>query len=94
MANWLNDQLTSLGVETKLVDLGKQELEGQVLDLPPAILGTIGKDPAKKTVLIYGHFDVQPVSTVTLSQYAKLIIIKLPRHSNPMAGTPILSPWL
>lgn len=62
MANWLNDQLTGLGVETKFVDLGKQELDGQVLDLPPAILGKIGNDPAKKTVLIYGHFDVQPVS--------------------------------
>jgi Cys-Gly metallodipeptidase DUG1 len=62
MAKWLNDQLTALGVETKFVDLGKQELDGQVLDLPPAVLGKIGSDAAKKTVLIYGHFDVQPVS--------------------------------
>jgi Cys-Gly metallodipeptidase DUG1 len=62
MAHWLNDQLKALGVDTKLVDLGKQVLDGQELDLPPAILGTLGTDPSKKTVLIYGHFDVQPVS--------------------------------
>jgi len=37
-------------------------MEGQQLKLPPAILGRIGSDPKKKTVLIYGHFDVQPVS--------------------------------
>jgi Cys-Gly metallodipeptidase DUG1 len=75
MANWLNDQLTSLGVETKLVDLGKQELDGQVLDLPPAILGKIGNDPAKKTVLIYGHFDVQPASTSSYKVLARLIVV-------------------
>ena len=62
MAEWLNGQLKSLGVDTKLVDLGKHTMDGEELDLPPAILGTVGNDPAKKTVLIYGHFDVQPVS--------------------------------
>jgi Cys-Gly metallodipeptidase DUG1 len=62
MASVLDDQLRSYGVETKLVDLGEHEFEGQQLKLPPAILGRIGTDPTKKTVLIYGHFDVQPVS--------------------------------
>ena len=61
MANWLNEQLKAVGVETQLADLGKQEIEGLILDLPPAILGRIGNDPKKKTILIYGHFDVQPV---------------------------------
>lgn len=60
MSNWLNAQLQSLGVDTKQVELGTQELQGQTLPLPPAVLGSIGKDPKKKTVLIYGHFDVQP----------------------------------
>jgi len=55
-------QLHQLGVETKLVDLGTHEMQGQTLQLPPAIIGRLGSDPAKKTVLVYGHYDVQPVS--------------------------------
>jgi len=62
MAKWLNNQLTGLGVETKLVDLGTHVMDGQELPLPPAILGKIGNDKSKKTVLIYGHFDVQPAN--------------------------------
>ncbi|PFH51172.1 hypothetical protein AMATHDRAFT_3303 [Amanita thiersii Skay4041] len=62
MAHWLDSQLKTLGVETKLVDLGTHLLDGQELPLPPAILGKIGNDPNKKTVLIYGHFDVQPAN--------------------------------
>lgn len=61
MAEWLDAELKQLGVDTKLVDLGKHTMDGQELPLPPAILGRIGNDPSKKTVLIYGHFDVQPV---------------------------------
>jgi len=62
MAEWLNAQLKAVGVSTQLVNLGKQVLEGKELDLPPAILGRIGNDPKKKTVLVYGHFDVQPAN--------------------------------
>lgn len=61
MADWLNAQLTQLGVTTQLVDLGRHTMDGQDLPLPPAILGRIGNNKEKKTVLIYGHFDVQPV---------------------------------
>ncbi|OCH87162.1 CNDP dipeptidase [Obba rivulosa] len=60
MGSWLQGQLNSLGVETKQVDLGKHIMDGQELQLPPAILGRIGDDPKKKTVLVYGHYDVQP----------------------------------
>jgi Cys-Gly metallodipeptidase DUG1 len=67
MANWLNDQLRAVGVTTQLTDLGKQHLEGQELPLPPAILGKLGDDNDKKTILVYGHFDVQPVSMIGLS---------------------------
>ena len=61
MSAWLDGQLKGLGVTTKLVDLGKHVMDGQELPLPPAILGRIGDDPKKKTVLVYGHYDVQPV---------------------------------
>ncbi|KAL4071809.1 hypothetical protein J3A83DRAFT_4358217 [Scleroderma citrinum] len=60
MGNYLNDQLVSLGVTTRLVDLGTHEMQGQTLPLPPAILGRLGEDKNKRTVLIYGHYDVQP----------------------------------
>jgi len=60
MANYLNDQLKSVGVTTQLTELGTQELEGKTIPLPPAILGKIGEDKNKKTILLYGHFDVQP----------------------------------
>ncbi|KAF7334577.1 CNDP dipeptidase [Mycena venus] len=62
MSNWLNKQLQAVGVTTKQVDLGQHVMDGQTLPLPPAILGRIGEDPGKKTILIYGHFDVQPAS--------------------------------
>ncbi|KAJ2983433.1 hypothetical protein NUW54_g10637 [Trametes sanguinea] len=60
MGTWLNNQLQSLGVTTKLADVGKHVVDGQELPLPPIILGRIGDDPSKKTVLVYGHYDVQP----------------------------------
>lgn len=41
---------------------GKQTLDGQEIDLPPALLGKYGNDKSKKTVLLYAHYDVQPVS--------------------------------
>jgi acetylornithine deacetylase/succinyl-diaminopimelate desuccinylase-like protein len=42
------------------VDLGPQPESD--LQLPPVILGYLGKDPTKKTVCIYGHLDVQPAN--------------------------------
>ncbi|KAI6126896.1 hypothetical protein F5141DRAFT_1186199 [Pisolithus sp. B1] len=62
MGTWLNHQLVSLGVTTKLVDLGTHVMRSQRLPLPPAILGKLGEDKNKRTVLIYGHYDVQPVN--------------------------------
>uniref|UniRef100_A0A0K0EFW0 M20_dimer domain-containing protein n=1 Tax=Strongyloides stercoralis TaxID=6248 RepID=A0A0K0EFW0_STRER len=54
-------ELEKLGVECKKIANGKQTLpDGVVLDLPPVLFGTYGKDPSKKTLLVYGHLDVQP----------------------------------
>ncbi|KAH8083356.1 CNDP dipeptidase [Cristinia sonorae] len=60
MVDWFDGQLRSYGVQTEQVDLGYQTVDGQQLKLPNAILGRIGDDPNKKTVLVYGHMDVQP----------------------------------
>ena len=62
MADFIKGQLEALGVTVRLVPLGKQILDGQEVDLPPAILASIGNDPKKKTVGLYAHYDVQPVS--------------------------------
>ena len=61
MADFLKAELEALGVKVKFVPLGKQVLDGQEIDLPPAILGEIGNDKSKKTVGLYAHYDVQPV---------------------------------
>lgn len=43
--------------------IGKQTLcDGTQLDLPPVLFGKFGNDKHKKTVLIYGHLDVQPAA--------------------------------
>ncbi|XP_030385863.1 cytosolic non-specific dipeptidase [Scaptodrosophila lebanonensis] len=61
MVDWTADKLKALGTDIELVDLGKQTLPtGLEIPLPKALLGTLGKDPKKKTVLVYGHLDVQP----------------------------------
>ncbi|GAA5885989.1 hypothetical protein JCM6882_004224 [Rhodosporidiobolus microsporus] len=60
MGAWLQKELEKLGAEIRSVPLGKHVLDGQEVELPPVLLGGIGNDPAKKTILIYGHYDVQP----------------------------------
>ena len=53
--------LKSYGAVTRFVDIGEQTMhDGTKLKLPPIILGQLGTDPAKKTLLVYGHMDVQP----------------------------------
>lgn len=61
MGNWLRDRLNDYGVDTKLVDLNKIV---PTPELPNLVLGKIDGAPGNnlKTVLVYGHYDVQPVS--------------------------------
>lgn len=94
MADWLLAQLAAAGVTAEKRAIGTHKLGGKEVDLPPVIIGQIGKDPKKvsgsgafdnllyaaegvsfvrwkvessqadchtqKTLLIYGHYDVQP----------------------------------
>ncbi|KAF8585641.1 putative cytosolic nonspecific dipeptidase [Ramaria rubella] len=60
MAAFLKAELEAIGVTVRLADLGKHTLDGQELQLPPAILGSLGNDKHKRTILLYAHYDVQP----------------------------------
>ncbi|KAJ3174925.1 hypothetical protein HDU87_006591 [Geranomyces variabilis] len=62
MGEWLVKELKALGATVNVHHPGKQTIEGQQLDLPPIVLGTYGTDPAKKTICVYGHYDVQPAA--------------------------------
>lgn len=63
MAAFLVNELTTLGfTDIQLKDLGIQPppVADPELKLPPIVLARYGTDPSKKTVLVYGHYDVQP----------------------------------
>ena len=60
MGAWLKNKLAEVGCDVSSHDLGMQTLDGQEVQLPPVIVGEYGRDPSKKTVLVYGHYDVQP----------------------------------
>lgn len=78
MGAFLKGELEAVGAEVTSVPLGKQTLDGQELDLPPALLAKIGDDPNKKTILCYGHYDVQPVC-FTLFFITNLLLITIAR---------------
>lgn len=49
-AAWLETKFRQIGLEVKVVETGGH----------PAVVAHTPRDPAKRTVLIYGHYDVQP----------------------------------
>jgi Cys-Gly metallodipeptidase DUG1 len=59
MAQFLESELTSLGASVELRQLGKQPDHPEI-DLPPVVLARYGVDEDKRTILVYGHYDVQP----------------------------------
>ena len=57
--------MKDLGATVELADIGEQSLpDGSKIPLPPLVFGNLGNNPDKKTVLIYGHLDVQPANLV------------------------------
>lgn len=63
MADLLNHWIEDLGGSSEKVLVGFQELDdGSRFDLPPVILAEFsdGSPKTKPTVLVYGHYDVQP----------------------------------
>ncbi|RKF64041.1 Cys-Gly metallodipeptidase dug1 [Erysiphe neolycopersici] len=61
MGDWLAHELEKLGVEVEKRPLGKQPHK-EYLDLPPVIIARYGSNKEKRTILVYGHYDVQPAS--------------------------------
>jgi len=55
-ADWLVAKLRQIGLEAR-----KEPTPGN-----PIVLGKTPRDPSKKTVLIYGHYDVQPPEPLEL----------------------------
>ena len=51
-----------LGGEVEIAELPTPE--DMTVGLPPVLLGKLGTDPNKKTLLVYGHLDVQPAEKV------------------------------
>jgi acetylornithine deacetylase/succinyl-diaminopimelate desuccinylase-like protein len=49
-AGWLQKKFTSIGLSADILETGGH----------PAVVARTPRDPAKRTVLIYGHYDVQP----------------------------------
>lgn len=47
MADFLMEELTSLGVKAEKRSIGTHVIEGKEKDLPPVIIGELGNDPNK-----------------------------------------------
>ena len=59
MGEFLASELTAVGAHVEKRSLGKQPGKTH-LDLPPVIVARYGNDKNKRTILVYGHYDVQP----------------------------------
>ena len=61
MGEFLVAELKALGAHVEARPLGKQPHK-EHLELPPVVVARYGNDANKRTILVYGHYDVQPAS--------------------------------
>ncbi|KAI9861553.1 MAG: hypothetical protein M1813_005163 [Trichoglossum hirsutum] len=61
MGDFLASELEAVGAQVEKRYLGKQPHK-EHLDLPPVIIARYGDDDSKRTILVYGHYDVQPAN--------------------------------
>ena len=59
MSKFLEEQLKGIGATVQAHPLGPQPGHPE-LELPPVLVARYGNDKNKRTVLVYGHYDVQP----------------------------------
>lgn len=59
MGDFLATELKHLGADVEKRPLGKQPHK-EHLELPPVVIARYGNDKSKRTILVYGHYDVQP----------------------------------
>ncbi|XP_050718402.1 cytosolic non-specific dipeptidase-like isoform X2 [Eriocheir sinensis] len=58
---WAKTKLEALGATCTLNKIGDQvHPRGGIVPLPPVLTSQLGNDPKKKTLLVYGHLDVEP----------------------------------
>ncbi|XP_065646243.1 cytosolic non-specific dipeptidase isoform X2 [Hydra vulgaris] len=65
MVKFVAKELEKLGATIEVCDnplINQLTPDGCKIPFPPIILGNLGADPAKKTICIYGHLDVQPAA--------------------------------
>ena len=90
MVHWAGDKLKKLGAEVEYANVGMQELpNGSKIALPPVLMGSLGKDPQKKTLLVYGHLDVQPALKEDGWDYEPFVVrILLPNKERGWVNLP------
>ncbi|KAI9818652.1 MAG: hypothetical protein M1826_001333 [Phylliscum demangeonii] len=59
MGDFLAAELQAVGAEVEKRALGRQPHK-EHLELPPVVIARMGHDTTKRTILVYGHYDVQP----------------------------------
>ena len=59
MGEFLVSELKGLGAHVESRPLGPQPGKDN-LELPPVVVARYGDSPNKRTILVYGHYDVQP----------------------------------